>query len=571
MTATKQTEPNPTSEFSTRSRVVQTFDSVQEQVGRAKKAAGTLGTVQGVLVDFLSPIGPITLIATVLFSIITGVSGYIWFGKERRELHNKLNGGSLGVEEFNQKIAASKWVSIFSYSLIATAILIFFLVGGAFGKEKRGLIAGTIPGLQSLQNDILGLKKDVKQLKQDVGALKRAGGLILTPKTAREHHHNARLYVQRNERSKARKSFEKAIQMNSELIDVHTDYQALLKDMEGISGTRKIYTQMAHKTKGSWGIRYASSLLQEDKERVRQLQAIVRSKPDYIPAIAQLCKEFSAAQLGGNSTIHERKQESMYLALFNKHNMNNAYNRYFSRSQQANRITQQLQSQYKMYTKSGALSHMIKNPVTIQARAITPGVYSVTILITGGIAQEIWYKLSEDAEFQSTGSMGSINPMTGKAYPKMFFMTRKLRVGENTIWVKFKDTKGIVSSIHRKTFKIKSLQNTQADNFVRYQWSNPLIRRIAVKYIGSRYMIMFTFAHSPGQFKWIRYSWSRPTLRNTLIRNGRGRNMFFTRQRATKRDLFVQFQLKSGWKSKRIRYPLRFTRNRTLKFFHPVD
>lgn len=556
---------SPSSPTSTRERLVQKFDSLQEQIGRAKKAAGTFGTVKATLADFLSPIGPLTLIGTILFGIGTGVAGYMWFGKERKQLNEDLNAGKISVESFNEEVASNKWVTAFSYCLIVTALLLFFSVGGAFGSGKRGLIANNVTALQKIQNDILGLKRDV-------AALKKAGGLILSPSSAGDYYHNATLYTKRGKRAEAKAAYQKAISYNTNFIDPHIGYQTLLKDMEGISGARKVYRRLKAKYSSNITVQYAASLLLEDKAKVTALKAIVAKQPTYLPALYSLSQHFSTTNLGANQTMQEKQQEAKYLQMFQKANTGGKIADFYLDKDQAKVTAKNVQARNKMYTGSGIYKQMLKDPIKLTGKAIGGGNgYTLTFTIMGEVPQEIFYKLSEEGTFKSTGFMPNKNPMTGQPYPKYYIITRRLKTGSNTIWVKYRNGKGVDVGPFQKTITIRSQKVDQADSFVRYQWSLPVMKRVSVMYIRGRYFIRPMFTNNKSTFAWVKYSWNNESLDRTLLNNGRGKQQIVGRFRTGTRTLYIQFQTVHGWKSPVIKYELKMRRVRGLKWFHPVN
>jgi len=226
---------------------------------------------------------------------------------------------------------------------------------------------------------------------------------------------------------------------------------------------------------------------------------------------------------------------------------------------------------FKKQRQGGAFAHMIKDPVSVTVAGAGPGNYSVSFIIKGTVAKEIFYKLSEDGEFKSTGFMAQKNPMTGQPYPQMYIVTRKIKPGENKVWVKYKNAKDEMVGPFEKKVVVKTAKAAAADSFVRYVWKLPQMRRVGYMYLRGRTMVTFVFANQPGKFKYVKYSVDSQRLNRTAIRNGRGKPMVRLRLRPGRHTLYAQFQLVSGWKSPLLRYKLNVTRKRGMKWAYPDE
>ncbi len=550
----------------TREVLTEKVSGIKEQFDKTKKIAASLGLSGGAIADLARPLGPWTLILALLFLVLAGVSAYLWFGKASKQLEEALSQGVMSLQDYNEEVSNNIFIKLFAYSSVIGGVFVFFFAFNAFaGKtvdnKPRGALASLIKPLQSIQNSLLGIKKDLKEIKQGIGEIKKGidklgqlGGIIATPKKAEDFYHNARIYELRGDRGNARKAYAKYLTFDSKHIDPHLAYIRILKDSEGLSETRRIYRRLKQKYPNNPAVAFAYVLLMEDKVRLQMLKDLLQKYPDYLPIIARLTFEYSAQQLGMQTNAN-RREELRYLKLFKEKDGFKRFLAFYIDKKEGLKELQRLKAVFKLYENNAYLKDMVKKPVKLRATAVNKNLYSL-VIIPSELTSEIWYKLKGMSSFKSTGFLPTKNPVTGKPMPKSYLMTSRLHVGENTVWIKYKDAKGKIIGPMKLKVNIASKEVAQAKNFVAYQWSNPLMRRVFVNYVRGRSLFFILWANNPKIFRWLKYSFDRPTLDKYYIRNGRKvrRNLRRYLSRKRRHTLYIKGKLVTGWTTGLLKY-----------------
>lgn len=534
---------------------------MKDQLNSAKKMGAILGIGGGSIADLLTPLGPWTLIFAVVCLSLAGWTGYVWFGNKKKELDSALDGGSIDIAQYNDAVSSSFFVKAFSYSTVIGIFFIGFFSFNAFaGQKKRGFLASNITPLQRIQNTLFNIQQDVKDIKKGINDIKKGigkignlGGVIANPQKEQDYYHNARVYMMRSDRAKARKAYEKYITFNRRYVDPHLSYQDLLKNAEGISATRRIYRELKAKYPKNPAVSFAHAKLLEDKQRIAAFKQIVQTYPNFVPVYLALSKEFSHQQLG-SQTNAERAKEMKYLKMFKEKGGLKDISRFYLAQEESKSRVKAASTMLKMYENNPFFKAMAKNPVKVQASEYSKGDFQVTFIILGG-AKEIFYKLPHMSDFKSTGKMSVKNPVTGQNMPNYNIKTTKLQVGDNLVQVKYKDMKDQMNGPFEVNAKIEAMEDTRAKHFIQYQWSLPLMKRLRVGRAGRRLQMMPMFVASGKQyFKTIRYSFNRPSLNRTLIKDGKGKSMISLRKRSGRVTLYLKGEMPSGWTTGLLKY-----------------
>ena len=556
---------------------------LQDQALAAKKAAGVFGTAQGVLADFIAPVGPVPILGGVVFGIVAIGTGHRWFTREKKDLELQFQTGKLSEVEFKAQASKNRWLMAFSYSLLSSAILLgFFFLGMVGGKSKKGFLATQIPALQKVQSLLLGIKKDVKDIKKDtkhirktvdsinknIGAALKGGGLIPNPKTGKEFYHNARVYNQRGDRDKAREMLKACIKLNTKHIDPHNLYQKLLKNAEGFSHTKKIYYKLAQKYPKNPTVQLAKAQLFEEKPKRAAFRKILQQNPNYVPVIVALCEEFSPDNIAGIPSMIDKQREFRFLQLFSKRQGEDRLLSYYYDQKEAQKKLDGIEKRKKAYKDGKYLKKFVQNPIIVRAKVFRQGTFIVSIGITEP-CKEIWYKLTPGANFRSTGHLAMKSHITGQMMPKRTIFTSGLKVGKNKIWVKFKNKRDELIGPLELDFTVQSKANAEVDRFVSNVWSNPLLKRISVGYFRGRSVITPIYATKSMIFKSFKYSINSKKLNRTLIKNGRKRRRYIGAYKGRRYTFYASFELINGFKSGLLKYKVSIPRRKRSSLFSP--
>ena len=307
----------------------------------------------------------------------------------------------------------------------------------------------------------------IDELRETFQSATRHGGLVINPKSPGELYHNARVYEQQGDYSKARQTYTQLFQQGVEFVDVHRSFQRFLKLQEGLAGARVVYRDLAgnhdHPVRA-----YARALLEEAPERESQLTSLVEEAADFAPAFHELSRCFSSEVLG-NQSLADKSREKELIERFLKLHDDGQLLRYFLvQSDVASMLDDARQRLAELATLD---PRVFEEPVTLSFYR-QPNQWSFVVQVAE-VTREIEYRLHENDDFQSTGFTASANSVTGAPNPKTI-----VSVPSNTppcdIQVQYVDIRGnkrgpylmpfdpAVEAIRDAKRKLNQLQNTWA-------------------------------------------------------------------------------------------------------------
>lgn len=207
----------------------------------------------------------------------------------------------------------------------------------------------------------------------------------------------------------------------------------------------------------------------------------------------------------------------------------------------------------------------------VTGRELRKGYYLFNFTFTLPV-RWIRYRLNAMTEYKSTGLTGILNPLTGQNYPKTFFITRFAHAGKNTMWYTFGDAQGKKHGPFKFVVNVKSALQYKAETFVRYQWSNPMLRQLRYRTRLSRTYIFFFWASNKNIIKVARYSIDDKSLYYKLIVNGKSVARSIPQHRLTPGTHFVyaRFELVNGFISPLLKYRIHVQQHGKWQNVHPL-
>ena len=188
--------------------------------------------------------------------------------------------------------------------------------------------------------------------------------------------------------------------------------------------------------------------------RTKQLAAFVDQHPDFAPAIYELSREFSKEHLGAQG-IADMSQEKLLLKRFLALVEAGCLLPHFFDHREAAHLVDDARR------RLAALQHFdaktLASPVRFSAQ-LTNDSWIVSLLIAEA-AKEIWCRVGEAGEFESTGFQDFVEQRTGSPSPKSF-LSLPLDTTNTSLFVKYTDIRGYERGPYELTFDAEQQRQT---------------------------------------------------------------------------------------------------------------
>lgn len=139
--------------------------SVTQHLQSSGKIAGPLSTGVGLVADVMEPLGPVSWVLVITGFAIMILSYFKWFKVEKKQLIKQKQDGEIDNETFLAKTDQSKWLSMFSFSLIATAVLFIFSCLTTISSD-RGFMGDNLDVISEMQNSIFNIEQSIDEINQ---------------------------------------------------------------------------------------------------------------------------------------------------------------------------------------------------------------------------------------------------------------------------------------------------------------------------------------------------------------------------------------------------------------------
>ncbi len=276
----------------------------------------------------------------------------------------------------------------------------------------------------------------LEKIAQRFESLASTGGLITDAKTPEEHYHNARVHELSGNFAAARKEYAEYLSANLEALDPWLSYSAMLKAAEGKAGAVETLRYLGDKLQPrTVSYQSALALLDEGDARLKKLQMLAESYPDFGPLAWLISQEFSEARRG-DQTLADQRAEKEWLEKFRAAHAAGKFEKFFLDKKEALKWIETAEARWAKLTSTP--ERVLENPVTLTAQ-LSNGGWSVIFTLTDFKAKELFYKLDGKGDFQSTGQLPYKNPQTGLPMINPIVPLPNLAPGEHTIEVKYVD------------------------------------------------------------------------------------------------------------------------------------
>jgi class 3 adenylate cyclase len=269
---------------------------------------------------------------------------------------------------------------------------------------------------------------------QAFAQLSRNGGLVAQPRSAPEFYANALFFQARGEPAEAHRSYEALARMGLDLIDPHLRFAALLRARESRDAAREVYDGL-RRDAPSRAVALVHAMQFEGAERRERIKAAIAAHPDFAPAYFVLAAEHSEDRVAV-PTLQDKQVEFAALTEFLKASREKRLSGFFlDHAVLATWLDKagQRHAQLDSLFRSAALA-----PTVAFTRASTGWMASVS---TPEAATAIGYRIGDQGEFRSTGSLQALDPRTGRHMPNPAFELPADQP-ETTIFIRYADAGG---------------------------------------------------------------------------------------------------------------------------------
>ncbi len=443
-------------------------DRSQRVWRQASRVAVPIGGVGGFCGDVLTPLGPWVAYLAIVFSLLTLVTGAIWFGVKKRQIKRALADGRIDDDEFNNIMSNGKWITVFAFSLVSSLVFAVFFVGQkvfAATEPSKGVLANVVPAIGDLQSWMLKLEAsnqriekgnlEIKEQLTGVNAKLDAmsmrlqafgnnSAVIESPSGPEDFYFNARHFEMQGDLPKARQAYLSYMKSNLPYLDPHLSLSNLIKLQDGKQTALETYS-MFIQTAAPSGI-LARALLLEDKPRLSALNQLSKDFPEFAPTFYYLSKEYAAPERG-QQTLENLKAERAALETFESLDNRGLFSKYFIDKRIAIGLQNEARSRSRKF--SNMQDKYLDAGAKIKILPSENGWEGVIVLPYDGA--EVLVRLPGEKSYTSTGFLTDLNPATGKPLPKTQISLREV-TQKGLISIKYLDTQGISKGPYEQEF-----------------------------------------------------------------------------------------------------------------------
>lgn len=343
---------------------------------------------------------------------------------------------------------------------IATTLVSGAMWGLQPANDNSGLIADLIPAVESVQND-LGLVKtkveaieartnsltsNMNDISKNLTALSKSGGIISNPETIEDYYVNGLLYIERGNYKYAQSSIVKALSINANLIDLHKQFQILLRLQMGDKEAKKIYTDLLL---GDGGVatQLMLSQLLAGGDRINQIKLVIESSQDYAPAHYFYAEEMQKNVEDAYRSNASLQKEIGHREAVEKISESGKWHIHFLNRLKADELlgdNRKKLNHLRRHLKARPTADLEWNvEVDRDSGRLTGKVYIKPLFKAPEQVQEIFFTIDGNAE-KSSGFTKTKNPITNKPFAKARFEQFLLKnpVKEIVISVSYLDVNG---------------------------------------------------------------------------------------------------------------------------------
>jgi len=279
------------------------------------KYAASIGTVSGLVADFLTPLGPINAYLFILVLVCSVYLGVRWWKLEKEQR-----------EEWNRGYPQQ---ALIFCVVMSVAFGFWYFVETISGSENRGIVASNFEQFAKLQESLLGISTAVGEIKQDttqiltetkrIGesgeGLGKLGGIIKNPESPSDFYHNARIHELSGKFGEAFAAFERYIAFDEQFADAFLSYLELLRTQRGHEAAVHEFAKLQKRLPNNVALKFAALKLQSGEKRLAQLEQFSHEHSDFGPVLLDLANFFSESEMPNRSGV-DSENEQRYLKQF---------------------------------------------------------------------------------------------------------------------------------------------------------------------------------------------------------------------------------------------------------------
>ncbi|HKP03737.1 MAG TPA: DUF4062 domain-containing protein [Chthoniobacterales bacterium] len=297
------------------------------------------------------------------------------------------------------------------------------------------LVIWLVFGQSKVSTKIDKSQQTLEKIADRFDALASNGGVIANAKTPEEHYHNARIHELSGNFSSARKEYAEYLSANLEALDPWLSYSAMLKMADGKAGALEAMRYFAKLTPRTVSYDTALAMLEDADARVKKLEALAQSHPEFGPLPWLISQEYSEGRRG-EQTLADQRAEKEWLQKYRDAQAGGKFLRYFLDKKEAQKWIETADARWAKL--SSLPENVLENPVTFMVQEARDG-WDVILQLADSRAKEIFYRLDGQGDFKSTGFLQNKNPQTGTDMIDSRVHLKNLAPGEHAIEVKYLD------------------------------------------------------------------------------------------------------------------------------------
>jgi hypothetical protein len=297
------------------------------------------------------------------------------------------------------------------------------------------LVIWLVVGQSKVSSKIDKSQATLEKIADRFEALSGNGGIIQNAKTPEEHYHNARINELGGNFAAARKEYAEYLSANLEALDPWLSYSAMLKVADGKAAALEALRYFDKLRPRTVSYETALALLEEGDVRVKKLEALALSHPEFGPLPWLLSQEFSEGRRG-EQTLADQRAEKEWLQKYRDAQAGGKFLRYFLDKKEAQRWAEIAETRWAKL--SSLPENVLENPVTFMVQEARDG-WDVILQLADGRAKETFYRLDGQGDFKSTGFLPNKNLQTGTDMIDSRVHLKNLAPGDHAMEVKYLD------------------------------------------------------------------------------------------------------------------------------------
>lgn len=405
-----------------------------------------LGTLGGLLLDFLKPLGNLAPYV-LLISIFAALLYFLVLRKNKKTSN------------------ISRWEILAIGNIAVWALhsaFYFFTPPKGVLANKSDVIASLQSNLLSIEENILEAQKQNEHLQYQIQGIhetleKKKSGFFPQPKSLDEELSNLQYYSMKSDFQNLKKTYENIIQKNPQYIDIIEDYIDFMK-IQAKQDLAQNFLKNLTSSQNSPSIHLALILtLKSNQEKIIALRSFNKQFSQYPIGYyyqAWLISKKGLAKISGKDALEIKESIKYYRELIEKYSVANYFYQITlakKKNDQLNKIDRDISS-----IKADLIERELSEkgtPIKIEISSSPDGSVTAFLVPKTRYYSSILYSIDGGKTWQNTGYLDKKDPMTGKAFPNTYIQFQ-VNPGTYNLLAKFLDFEGRESQIFSEQFEI---------------------------------------------------------------------------------------------------------------------